>query len=92
MREFILYISVVNVITFIIYGIDKLKAKEHWWRISEFTLLLLAIVGGSVGAWFGMKFFHHKTLHKKFKYGVPVIFFLQVAAIIAYFYLRVMPS
>lgn len=92
MREFILYISVVNVITFIIYGIDKLKAKEHWWRISEFTLLLLAIVGGSLGAWFGMKFFHHKTLHKKFKYGVPVIFFLQVAAIIAYFYLRVIPS
>lgn len=92
MREFILYISVVNVITFIIYGIDKLKAKEHWWRISEFTLLLLAIVGGSVGAWFGMKFFHHKTFHKKFKYGVPVIFFLQVAAIIAYFYLRVMSS
>lgn len=86
MREFVSYILIVNIVTFIIYGVDKLKAKEHWWRISESTLLLLALVGGSVGAWLGMKVWHHKTLHKKFKYGVPTIFILQVAAILAYFY------
>lgn len=78
MREFLIYLLIVNTITFIIYGIDKLKAKEHWWRISEFTLLLLAIVGGSIGAWLGMKVWHHKTMHKKFKYGVPAIFILQL--------------
>ena len=88
MRELLIYLLIANVATFIIYGIDKLKAKEHWWRISEFTLLLLAIVGGSIGAWLGMKVWHHKTLHKKFKYGVPVILFLQIIAfVVVYFYL-----
>ena len=88
MREFLIYLLIANVATFIIYGIDKLKAKEHWWRISEFTLLLLAIVGGSIGAWLGMKVWHHNTLHKKFKYGVPVILFLQIIAfVVVYFYL-----
>lgn len=88
MREFLIYLLIVNVGTFIIYGVDKLKAKEHWWRISEFTLLLLAFVGGSIGAWLGMKVWHHKTLHKKFKYGVPVILFLQIMAFfVVYFHL-----
>lgn len=88
MHEFLIYLLIVNVATFIIYGVDKLKAKEHWWRISEFTLLLLAVVGGSIGAWLGMKVWHHKTLHKKFKYGVPVILFLQIIAfVVVYFYL-----
>lgn len=48
-------------------------------RIPESTLLLLAFMGGSVGAWLGIKVWHHKTLHKKFKYGVPFIFILQIA-------------
>ena len=88
MKEFLIYLVIANALTFIIYGIDKLKAKEHWWRISEFTLLLLAVVGGSIGAWLGMKVWHHKTLHKKFKYGVPVILFLQIIAfVVVYFYL-----
>ncbi len=88
MHEFLIYLLIVNVATFIIYGVDKLKAKEHWWRISEFTLLLFAVVGGSIGAWLDMKVWHHKTLHKKFKYGVPVILFLQIMAfVVVYFYL-----
>ena len=49
------------------------------WRISEATLLLMAVVGGSIGAWAGMRLWHHKTMHKKFKYGIPVIIILQVA-------------
>lgn len=73
------YLLVINLITFVMYGIDKYKAKKSKWRISEETLLWLAAFGGSVGAWIGMKVWHHKTLHKKFKYGVPAILALQIA-------------
>lgn len=73
------YLALINVIAFLVYGIDKLKSKKQWWRIPEATLLLLAAVGGSVGALLGMKVWHHKTLHKKFKYGVPAILCLQLA-------------
>ena len=75
----IYYLAGINIITFAIYGIDKLKAKAKQWRISEATLLLSAVLGGSIGAWLGMKIWHHKTLHKKFKYGVPAIIFLQIS-------------
>ena len=55
------------------------KAKKSKWRVSEATLLGLAVVGGSVGAWLGMKTWHHKTLHRKFRYGVPLILIAQIA-------------
>ena len=77
--RYLIYLLAVNAVTFIVYGIDKYKAKHAKWRISEATLLLLAVIGGSIGAWCGMKVWHHKTMHKKFKYGVPVILLLQVA-------------
>ena len=73
------YLVFVNVIAFFVYGIDKLKARKGHWRISEATLLLLAIVGGSIGSWLGMKAWHHKTKHLKFMYGLPVILLLQLA-------------
>ena len=76
----LIYLVFVNVLTFITYGIDKLKAKRSKWRISEATLLGMAVVGGSIGAWLGMKAWHHKTLHMKFKYGIPVIILLQLLA------------
>lgn len=69
----------VNLVTFLVYGIDKLKAKYGQWRIPESVLLWLAALGGSAGAWLGMQVWHHKTQHKKFKYGVPAIFVAQVA-------------
>lgn len=72
------FIFSINVVTFIVYGIDKLKAKRGKWRIPETTLLLLAIVGGSIGAWCGVKVWHHKTLHKKFRYGIPLIIATQI--------------
>jgi uncharacterized membrane protein YsdA (DUF1294 family) len=72
----------LNVLTFFVYGIDKWKAKHGSWRIPEATLILLALIGGSIGAWFGMKIWHHKTLHKKFKYGIPLILFAQLALIL----------
>ena len=61
------YLLAINAVAFIVYGIDKYKAKKAKWRISEATLLLLAVLGGSIGAWMGMKVWHHKTMHKKFK-------------------------
>ena len=82
------YLIVINVITLIVYGIDKWKAKYNKWRIPEATLLILATVGGSIGAWTGMKLFHHKTMHKKFKYGVPTIFILQIV-IALFIYLKI---
>ena len=75
------YLIVINVVTFLVYGIDKWKAKQGSWRISEATLLILAVVGGSIGALFGMKVWHHKTLHKKFKYGLPLILIIQIILI-----------
>ncbi len=76
------YLVTVNIITFATYGIDKLKAKKGKWRISEATLLLMAVIGGSIGAWAGMKTWHHKTMHKKFTIGIPLLLFLQLALIV----------
>ena len=81
------YVIVINVITLMMYGIDKWKAKHSKWRIPEATLLIMAAVGGSIGAWMGIKLFHHKTLHKKFKYGVPAIFLIQLG-IVVFIYLK----
>lgn len=77
----IYYLGLINIISFMVYGIDKLKAKQGKWRIPEATLLLLAIIGGSIGAWCGVKMWHHKTLHKKFRYGIPLIIAIQIAMI-----------
>ena len=76
------YLAVINVVTFFMYGIDKWKAKKSKWRIRESALLGLAILGGSVGAWLGMKVWHHKTLHKKFRYGIPLILIIQIILLI----------
>ena len=73
------YLLGINAVAFIMYGIDKYKAKKARWRIPEATLLLLAVLGGSIGAWMGMKVWHHKTKHKKFKYGIPAILLIQIA-------------
>jgi len=76
------YLVIINVVTFFMYGIDKWKAKKSKWRIRETALLGLAVLGGSIGAWLGMKVWHHKTQHKKFKYGVPAIIIIQLALIV----------
>ena len=73
------YLLAINIATFFLYGIDKYKAKKGRWRISEATLLMMAVIGGCIGAWAGMRLWHHKTMHKKFKYGIPIIIILQVA-------------
>ena len=81
------YLLAINAVAFIMYGIDKYKTKKAKWRIPEATLLLLAVLGGSIGAWMGMKIWHHKTMHKKFKYGIPAILLLQIA-LMAYLHMK----
>ena len=75
----------IVVVTFFMYGIDKWKAKRSKWRISEATLLGMAVIGGSIGAWLGMRVWHHKTMHKKFQLGIPLIIAAQIALMIWYF-------
>lgn len=78
MDGIILYLIVINVVAFLAFGLDKLKAKADAWRIPEKTLLGLAIIGGSVGAILGMRTFRHKTRHKQFSVGLPVILAVQL--------------
>lgn len=84
MNALICYIVVINLVSFMMFGIDKYKARRGQWRISEATLLAVAAIGGSIGAWMGMKVWHHKTLHSKFRYGVPIILLVHIA-LMAYF-------
>ena len=76
------YLLIINIITFIIYGIDKYKSIKHKYRISEKTLIILAILGGSFGAFLGMITFHHKTQKKKFIILIPVIMLIWVYILI----------
>lgn len=76
-----IYLVVVNVLAFALYGIDKYKAKAGAWRIPEKTLLGIAALGGSVGAIAGMKTFHHKTKHWYFRYGLPALLAIQLTAV-----------
>ena len=104
----LIYLVAINIVTFFMYGIDKWrstsgrllptgrkKAKNSKWRIRETALLGLAVLGGSIGAWLGMKVWRHKTQHKggnrdidnivggyQFKYGVPAIIIVQLALIV----------
>lgn len=86
MRDLIIYLIGINVVTFFIYGIDKWKARRGKWRIPEDTLIWLAIASGSIGALLGMYLFRHKTQHKKFTLGIPAIILVQ--AVIVYFFLK----
>lgn len=78
----LIYLGVINIVAFVLYGIDKWKAAHDKWRIKEATLIGSAVIGGSIGALAGMKVFRHKTKHKKFTIGVPVILAIQVAAVL----------
>lgn len=72
------YIVLINIIAFVLYGMDKNRAKKKKQRISEKTLMRVCWWGGSFGALVGIHFFHHKTKHKKFSVGVPVLFGFQL--------------
>ena len=77
------YLLAVNLLTFVIFGLDKWKARRRQARpavrrIPEKTLFVLALLGGSAGALLGMRAFHHKTLHRSFRLGIPAILILQL--------------
>lgn len=80
------YLLAINLLAFGMYGLDKRKASKGLWRISEARLLLVAALGGSLGAWLGMRVFRHKTRKMKFFVGVPLIFVLQIAAGVGIWY------
>jgi len=85
-KIFIIYIAVINIITFAVFGIDKMKAVKDKWRIPEKVLFLLSIIGGSVGAILGMYTFRHKTKKPAFKFGIPAILIVQI--VLVYFIMR----
>ena len=74
----LVYLIGVNVVAFFLYGLDKYKARRQKWRIPEYTLLLLAFIGGGIGASAGMALFHHKTRKTKFRVCVPLAIVLWV--------------
>lgn len=76
------YAVIVNLVSFVMMGIDKRKAKKRAFRIPEATLFVLAIIGGSLGSVIGMHLFHHKTRHWYFLYGMPVILAIQIILIL----------
>lgn len=84
----LIYFAMINVVAFFVYGIDKWKSQHDRWRVPESMLLGLAAIGGSVGAWLGMKVWHHKTQHKKFKVGVPVMLLIQISLVVWFWVTR----
>ena len=84
-RLLLIALFAVNLLSFVLYGIDKAKARRSAWRIPESTLLLTALLGGSVGALLGMELFRHKTKHAKFRILVPLFLVLHIAAAVCIF-------
>lgn len=82
-KNLIIYLILINVIAFFAMFIDKKKAEKGKWRTKESTLLILALIGGSIGAIIGMYAFHHKTQKPRFFIGIPIIIILQILLIIA---------
>lgn len=75
----LVWLAVINLLTFIVYGTDKRRARKGKWRVPEKTLFLLPLLGGSIGALLGMRVFHHKTKHWYFVWGIPAILLAQIA-------------
>ena len=80
--KILLYLLVVNVITFLMIGYDKHEAKKGNWRVSEKTLFTLVVLGGSIGGIIGMFTFRHKTKKWYFRFGFPIILILQILVVI----------
>ena len=82
-KNIVIYLIIINLAAFLAMFIDKKKAENNKWRIQESTLLVLALLGGSIGEFIGMYVFRHKTKKPKFVIGIPVIIILQILLIIA---------
>lgn len=77
-----IYLAIINLVAFVAYGVDKWKAKNAKWRTPEKTLILLAALGGALGAYAGMKYFRHKTQHKKFTICVPLFLIVWIIGLV----------
>lgn len=82
MKYLLIYIILINLLTFWVYVDDKRRAKKHLWRTSESALVMLAVIGGSLGALLAMVLCRHKTRHKQFVFGIPTILISQICLII----------
>lgn len=93
MKFFLLYLLIVNAAAFALMLVDKYKARKHLWRIPESTLMMSAALGGSIGALAGMYLVRHKTKHRKFTVGIPLILAVQIILMIFIFMLdkRIIP-
>lgn len=78
MKILLIYLSIINAAAFLLMLIDKIKAKHHRWRIPEKTLLGISLIGGSLGGLLGMYLLRHKTLHKRFSIGIPMMLILHI--------------
>ena len=85
MNFMLVYTILVNIITFVMYGIDKYKAMHRKWRIPEAVLMWAAVLGGSIGALAAIYTFRHKTRHKKFTIGLPLILVIETALLTLYY-------
>lgn len=83
-RILLIYVGIINFITFILFAIDKVNAQEHRSRIKIVTLLGLSFIGGSIGALLAIYLLHHKTKKDYFTVGIPIIMIMQI---IVLFYL-----
>lgn len=88
MKYLLLYLLIVNLFSAILTVVDKKRAEKNKWRISENSLIFTAVLGGAVAEYITMKVIHHKTLHKKFMTGLPVIIVFQFILII-YIFLKI---
>lgn len=80
----VVYFILINIIAYMTMGVDKKRARNHEYRISEKTLWLLAIIGGGTGAFLGMKQFRHKTKHTTFRYGFPLLMVIDLFLLVYY--------
>ena len=80
------YLGVISIVGFILPAVDKINAQQGKWRISEKSLFIVSIIGGSVAMYISMRLFHHKTKHKRFMIGIPLIIVLQLTAVFAVWY------
>lgn len=84
LNNIIIYIIIINIISFLAMWIDKKKAKYGKWRISESTLFMLVLLGGGIGGILGMYIFRHKTKKARFTFGFPIILLFEIFVVIYY--------
>lgn len=87
-KNLYIWLLLINLLTFVAFGIDKAKAVKGKYRIKEATLLLLSLLGGAPGGLVGMYLFHHKTRKLLFKFSVPLMLIIQAFLL---FYFKILP-